>query len=104
MTAATPMIMPSIVRAVRILFRPSAFSAIRKTINSDMLRILRLPGCGFRRQRCELVSCEPAARHRPIPHDLSVSELNDPGSVLGDVVLVRDEQDGDAPLGIQPLK
>src|SRR5205814_249255 len=36
MTAPTPMIMPSIVRAVRILLRPSAFSAMRKTINTDI--------------------------------------------------------------------
>src|SRR5207248_807574 len=37
MTAATPMIMPSIVSAVRILFRPSAFNAIRKIIRIDMI-------------------------------------------------------------------
>src|SRR5262249_47678651 len=43
MTAATPMIIPSIVRAVRILFRASAFRAIRKTINTDIVWILVLP-------------------------------------------------------------
>src|SRR5439155_10784042 len=36
MTAPTPMIMPSMVRAVRILLRLSAFSAMRKTMNTDM--------------------------------------------------------------------
>ena len=36
MTAATPMIIPSIVRLVRILLRPSALSAIRKTISTDI--------------------------------------------------------------------
>src|SRR5947208_2849085 len=36
MTAPTPMIMPSIVRAVRSLLRPRAFSAIRKTMNTDI--------------------------------------------------------------------
>ena len=36
MTAATPMIMPSMVRAVRSLLRPSALNAIRNVINSDM--------------------------------------------------------------------
>ena len=36
MTAATPMIMPSIVSAVRSLLRPSALKAIRIVINSDM--------------------------------------------------------------------
>ncbi len=35
MTAPTPMIMPSMVRAVRSLLRPRALSAIRKIINSD---------------------------------------------------------------------
>ncbi len=35
-TAATPMIMPSIVSAVRILLRPSALSAIRKIMRIDM--------------------------------------------------------------------
>ena len=35
-TAATPMIMPSIVSAVRSLFRPSALKATRNVINSDI--------------------------------------------------------------------
>jgi hypothetical protein len=36
-TAATPMIMPSIVSAVRILLRPSAFRAMRRIIKVDMV-------------------------------------------------------------------
>ena len=36
MTAATPMIMPSIVSAVRSLLRASALKAMRNVINSDM--------------------------------------------------------------------
>ena len=36
MTAATPMIMPSIVSAVRSLLRASALKAIRSVMNSDM--------------------------------------------------------------------
>ncbi len=36
MTAATPMIIPSIVKAVRILLRPSALNAIRSVINMDI--------------------------------------------------------------------
>ncbi len=36
MTAATPMIIPSIVRAVRSLLRPSALKAIRSVMNSDI--------------------------------------------------------------------
>ena len=38
MTAATPMIMPSMVRAVRILLRPSALKAMRRVISMDMAR------------------------------------------------------------------
>jgi hypothetical protein len=36
MTAPTPMIMPSIVSTVRILFRLSALSAIRNVMRMDM--------------------------------------------------------------------
>ena len=36
MTAPTPMIMPSIVSIVRILFRERAFSAITRVMNMDM--------------------------------------------------------------------
>ena len=36
MTAATPMIMPSIVRPVRILLRPSALKAMRNVMSGDM--------------------------------------------------------------------
>jgi hypothetical protein len=36
MTAPTPMIIPSIVRTVRILLRFSAFSAIRRVMRIDM--------------------------------------------------------------------
>ena len=36
MTAATPMMIPSIVRAVRILFRPRALIATRRIMNSDI--------------------------------------------------------------------
>jgi len=35
-TAATPMIMPSIVSAVRILLRLSALTAMRRIIRNDM--------------------------------------------------------------------
>ena len=35
-TAATPMIIPSIVRPVRILLRPSALKAMRKVITGDI--------------------------------------------------------------------
>jgi hypothetical protein len=37
MTADTPMIMPSMVRPVRILLRPSALNAMRKVITGDIV-------------------------------------------------------------------
>src|SRR5262245_25125271 len=39
-TAETPMIMPSIVRPVRILFRPRALNAMRNVMTGDMERSL----------------------------------------------------------------
>src|SRR6202008_4835792 len=39
-TADTPMIMPSMVRPVRILFRPSALNAMRKVITGDIVASL----------------------------------------------------------------
>ena len=39
MTAATPMIIPSMVSPVRILLRPSALNAMRKVIAGDIGRL-----------------------------------------------------------------
>src|SRR3954466_5055362 len=91
MTAATPMIMPSIVSAVRILLRLSAFSAMRKIIRIDMsdssgLYQLR------RGQRRELVLRETPLRDRDVLDDLAVAEGHDARAVLGDIHFVRDQQ------------
>src|SRR5437867_10153955 len=115
MTAATPMIIPSIVSAVRILLRPSALSAIRRIIRNDIgllcwsgSRLRDGAGGGGlgaqRRPRDQLVPGLPLIAYRPIRHDLAITELHDSRSVLGDVHLVRDEHDGDAALLIQSLK
>ncbi len=39
-TAETPMIMPSMVKAVRILLRPSALKAMRKVMTGDIANAL----------------------------------------------------------------
>src|SRR4029079_6985345 len=99
MTALTPMIMPSIVRAVRILFRPSAFKAIRKIIRTPMETPCRRLSYYRRfRERRELVPRLAPLGHRAIGDDLAVAELHDARAVLGDVVFVSDQQHGNAAL------
>src|SRR5919108_2420149 len=99
-TAATPMIIPSIVSAVRILLRPSAFNAIRKIIRIDM----GSHSLGRFGQRGELVVRVPPACDGPVGHDVAVAERHHARAVFGDVHLVRDEHDRDAALLVQPLK
>src|SRR5580765_766161 len=53
MTAATPMIMPSIVSSVRSLLRASALKAIRIVIRIDMLECLTADGRAWREAECE---------------------------------------------------
>src|SRR5438876_4028414 len=77
MTAATPMIMPSMVNAVRILLRPSAFSAMRKIIRTA---IYQSPVDRFylngrlQRQRRELFLGVPSAGDRVIRDHVAVAE------------------------------
>ena len=123
MTAATPMIMPSIVSAVRSLLRPSALKAIRSVMNSDMRAVrsysssapaVSPPGCRFfglhdlirlrRRQRGQFVGRVAPARHRLVGDDAAVTEADEPRAVLGDVHLVRDEEHRDAALLVQALE
>src|SRR5215510_9657001 len=73
MTAATPMIMPSIVRAVRILLRFKAFSAIRSVISRDIF-LLSLNGLRGLRERRELVLRVAAPRDRLVRDHLAVPE------------------------------
>ena len=112
MTAATPMIMPSIVSAVRILLRFSALTAIRRIIRNDMAAPYagqptvasdRRRPLGAQRVHAELVR-RPAARAPAIRDDLTVAERHDARAVLGDVHLVRDQHHGDAALLVQALE
>src|SRR5579862_7654701 len=104
MTAATPMIMPSMVSAVRSLLRPRAFSAMRKIMKTDMADSCRSDCEQGSGQRGELLAGAPPALDLAIVYHQAVPELHDARAVLGDVVLVRDEQDGDAALGVELLK
>ena len=59
----------------------------------------------LRRRQCgQLVRGVAAVEHGLVGHDAAVAEADEPRSVLGDVVLVRDEQDGDAALLVQALE
>src|ERR1043166_9738655 len=87
-TAPTPMIMPSIVRKERSLFRPRALSAILNVIHHMVSRL----GC--------LV-----AIHRPvIRNDLTVFENDLSFGVGGDIRFMSDEHNRDVPLLLQPLE
>ena len=123
-TAPTPMIMPSMVSAVRILLRASARRAIRNVMKMDMLSLpLRGGGCagarypaasspfwssstssGRRRQRRELDPGHAALLDAAVRDDLAVPERDHARPVLGDVVLVRDQQDRDAVLLVETLE
>src|SRR5262245_50896047 len=122
MTAATPMIMPSMVSAVRSLLRARAFRAIRIVIKIDMSlsvleecslvcrrrfrRLFRLDDLirlGWRERR-QFIRRIAAVEHGGVGHDPSVPETNEPGAVLGDVVLVRDEEHRNAALLVQALE
>ena len=118
MTAPTPMIIPSIVRMVRILLRLSAFTAIRSVMRIDMrVSYETPPRCSAgtaiggdidirfgRRQLRELRCGIAAVGDLLIDLDLPVAEAHEPRAVLGDVHLVGDEDDGDAALDVEALE
>src|SRR5215471_13490173 len=103
MTAAMPMMMPSVVRNERILLRKSARTATRRMA----IGFMRPP-----RERSERVRSGRAERAKPVDscglhnrsgrllarvglHD-AVFHRDDARGVLRDVGLVRDQNDGDA--------
>src|SRR5438093_9684487 len=102
MTAATPMIMPSIVNAVRILLRFSAFTAMRTIITNDIESLRR--DLGGLRQRSQLLFGDAPARNRLVGSHLTVAKRHGPRAVLRDVHFVRDEHYRDAPLLVQALE
>ena len=111
-TAATPMIRPSAVSAVRIALRRSALTAIQSVIHIDMA-ILRscgpsaisgvLVGCALERfaaRRRRGAACVTGWSPRTRPSRNATMRVR----VLGDVRLVRDEHDREPPLALSRWK
>src|SRR5258707_11908410 len=96
------MIMPSMVRAVRILLRLRALSAMRRIMKIDMM--LSSARCLRRLEIHEFLPGDPAMADRTIRDHLSVAECHDAGAVLRDVRLVCDEQHRDAAVPVEPLE
>ena len=86
-TAATPMMMPSMVSAERSLLTRSAPRAMRR-----MAAKLMRSASGQRRRRV-------AWRVRLVLDHLAVAEVDHAPGEGGDVVLVGDQHDGDAVAG-----
>src|SRR5262245_55679849 len=118
MTAATPMIIPSMVKPVRSLLRPSALKAMLSVIRMDMRQVLRclvrrsrsgaflalnLIRLG-RRERCELVFRVPTVQDGLVGHHAAVAEPNETGAVLRNVHFMRDQEHGNPSLLVQALK
>src|SRR6186997_3093984 len=111
-TADTPMIMPSMVSAVRILLRASALKATRNTINKDMPIAFCLQPSAFcfsyclldRGQVGELVGGGAPVGDGAIGLHHAVAERHDARAVLGDIRFVRDQHDGDAALDVEALE
>ena len=101
-TAATPMIMPSMVSAVRILLRLSALNAIAKN-HQERHGVLCYLDLGLDRSAAsvgELVraAVAPAASTARSRDHQAVAERHDARAVLGDVRFVRDQHHRDAAL------
>src|SRR5213593_2503356 len=133
MTAPTPMMIPSIVSAVLSLLRLRARTATL-SIATRFIFIFSvsgppfIDGCalsGLRFAAASLLPAGPptllvvlclsrkldqnlsgifAVLYREIPPDASIEKLNDPIRVLGDIRLVRDNNDGQVPLPVEALK
>src|SRR5919198_3481454 len=87
-TAATPIVIPSIVSVVCSLLRPSARQATSRLVRS-------ISG---------LLHREGARPVDVIGDDVAVLEPDDARGVLGDLLLVRDQHDGDPALLLEPLE
>src|SRR5689334_19383235 len=105
-TAATPMIMPSAVSAVRMALRRSALMAMRKVIAMDMAasRGHQRVGLGQRVDLIKLTDRVPAVCHLLVGANAAIAKRDDSRGVLGDLLLVRNQHDRETPLAIEALK
>src|SRR5215468_2532742 len=99
MTAPTPMMMPSIVKAVRSLFLFNARTATLM-IASKFIVVL----FSFDREVLQHFARVLAVLYREIPPDASVTELDNAIRILSDVGLMRHDNDREIPLDVQPLE
>ena len=101
-TAPTPIVMPTSVSADRSGLRRSVLR--REMERSPTALVTTRPrdtGAGS----CSSSSlAQRAKRVRRIRHDAAVAEADDARAVLGDLVLVRDDDDRDAAIALQLLK
>src|SRR5579884_1184466 len=91
-TAPTPMMMPSMVRTERILFRASARKAIcnveSRSINASLVFQYR--------HRLQRFSCAHTISDHFVAPDLAIAKDHSPFRELGNVMLVRHQDDGEA--------
>src|SRR5215472_3371527 len=98
-TAPTPMMMPSIVKAVRSLFLFRARTATLM-IASKFIVVL----FSFHRKVPQHFARVLAILYREIPPDTSVTELDNTVRILRDFGLMRYDNDRQIPLVVQPLE
>src|SRR5215475_9636310 len=99
MTAPTPMMMPSIVKAVRSLFLLRARTATLRIATKFIVVLF-----SFDREIPQHFACFLAILYREIPADTSVTELDNTIRILGDILLMRHDNDRQIPLVVQPLE
>ena len=100
MTAATPMIIPSIVKADRMRLTRRARNAMRMLARSFIRDFFVL----FRGQVFQLDGRVERARNNQIALQAAVAEVNVAAGVSCDVGLVSDNDHGHSGFAIQPLK
>ena len=101
-TAATPMMMPSIVSAERMRFTFSARSAIRTLVTSFFMtdpRLRRLGGKLLQIRPGIARVCDPL-----VPLQPAIFEMEVPVGIARDVRIVRHHDHGDPLVAVQPLE
>src|SRR5262249_41225107 len=99
MTAPTPMMMPSIVSAVRSLFLFNARTATLRIASRFIVLVL-----GIRWQLVQHFGGIPSALDREIPSYTAIAELNNSICVLGDIRFMGHQNDRQIALAVQSLK
>src|ERR1043166_1205452 len=94
MTAATPMIMPRAVSAVRIALRRSALTATTNVMKKDIAL------CRLRYGPLQVDGGVPSRTHGPIRAHLAIAKRHDARAVFRDVGFVGDEHDRQAAFGV----